>query len=428
MPDLLFVIDTNKEDIAIKEARRLNIPVAAIVDTNCDPNGITFAVPGNDDASRAITLYCDLIARAAIDGISRAQGERGVDIGAADKADRGTMPTVPAAGDLGFEPLPGPRGVADDLKKLPGVSPAIEKQLNDLGIFHYWQIAELNDKAAHNIGEEVGLARPRRRLGRQGQGTDGGVIAAVSSGRRWPNSAATDEGSSSMANITAQMVKELRESDRRGHDGLQVGAHRDQRRHARRRIDWLRKKGLSKAAKKAGRVAAEGLIGVCTGTGKGVVVEVNSETDFVARNDLFQGLVKMIADVALGVGTDVDKIKAAKVGSITVAEVDRRHDRQDRREHDAAPRRRAVGRQGRDRHLHAQFGDRRSRQDRRAGRARIDRQGRRTDGARPPGRDAYRGRQSAGGRCRPASIRRRRHAREGRARRQVQASRASRTT
>src|SRR5690242_2956817 len=82
LPDLLFVIDTNKEDIAIKEARRLGVPVAAIVDTNSDPDGITYVVPGNDDASRAITLYCDLVARAAIDGISRSQGERGIDIGA----------------------------------------------------------------------------------------------------------------------------------------------------------------------------------------------------------------------------------------------------------------------------------------------------------------------------------------------------------
>jgi small subunit ribosomal protein S2 len=158
VPDLLFVIDTNKEDIAIKEAQRLNIPVAAIVDTNCDPAGITFVVPGNDDASRAVSLYCDLVAKAAIDGISRAQGEMGIDIGAAEKpvvAEQ--VPTAPAAGDLAFEQLPGPRGVADDLKKLPGVSPAIEKQLNDLGIFHYSQIAELNGKAAHNVGEEVGL-------------------------------------------------------------------------------------------------------------------------------------------------------------------------------------------------------------------------------------------------------------------------------
>ena len=157
VPDLIFVIDTNKEDIAIKEARRLNIPVAAIVDTNCDPAGITYVVPGNDDASRAVSLYCDLIAKAAIDGIARAQGERGVDMGAAEKPVAEEVPTAPGVGGLGFEPLPGPRGVADDLKKLPGVSGAIEKQLNDLGIFHYSQLAELSPTAAHNVGEEVGL-------------------------------------------------------------------------------------------------------------------------------------------------------------------------------------------------------------------------------------------------------------------------------
>src|SRR6201986_4707411 len=83
LPDLVFVIDTNKEDIAIKEARRLGVPVAAIVDTNSDPDGITYVFPGNDDGRRAISLYCDLVARAAIDGISRAQGGIGIDVGAA---------------------------------------------------------------------------------------------------------------------------------------------------------------------------------------------------------------------------------------------------------------------------------------------------------------------------------------------------------
>ncbi len=82
VPDLLFVIDTNKEGIAIKEARKLGIPIVAIVDTNCDPDGIDFPVPGNDDAGRAITLYCDLIARAALDGLERGQGSAGVDVGA----------------------------------------------------------------------------------------------------------------------------------------------------------------------------------------------------------------------------------------------------------------------------------------------------------------------------------------------------------
>src|ERR1700690_543466 len=131
LPDLVFVIDTNKEDIAIKEARRLNIPVAAAVDTNCDPDGITFVVPGNDDAGRAITLYCDLIAKAAIDGISRAQGDMGMDVGAAEEPIAEEVPAEKPDG-LGFEPLAGPRGVADDLKKLSGVSPTIEKKLNDL--------------------------------------------------------------------------------------------------------------------------------------------------------------------------------------------------------------------------------------------------------------------------------------------------------
>jgi len=83
-------------------------------------------------------------------------------------------------------------------------------------------------------------------------------------------------------------------------------------------VDWLRKKGLAKAAKKAGRIAAEGLIGVAVGGLKGVVVEVNSETDFVARNEQFQGLVRMIANVALDVGTDVEAIKAGKVGDFTI--------------------------------------------------------------------------------------------------------------
>src|ERR1700692_2891906 len=120
-----------------------------------------------------------------------------------------------------------------------------------------------------------------------------------------------------MATITAAMVKELRESTGAGMmDCKQALAENNGDMQV--AIDWLRKKGLSKAAKKAGRVAAEGLIGVATAVTMGVVVEVNSETDFVARNEQFQGLVKMIAQVALEVGADVDKIKAAKVGSVTM--------------------------------------------------------------------------------------------------------------
>ena len=84
-PDLLFVIDTNKEQIAIKEANRLGIPVIAVIDTNSDPAGVTYPIPGNDDAGRAVALYCDLISRACIEGISLAQTGSGVDIGAAEE-------------------------------------------------------------------------------------------------------------------------------------------------------------------------------------------------------------------------------------------------------------------------------------------------------------------------------------------------------
>jgi elongation factor Ts len=122
-----------------------------------------------------------------------------------------------------------------------------------------------------------------------------------------------------MAEITASLVKELREITGAGMMDCKA-ALTETKGDLQAAVDWLRKKGLSKAAKKAGRVAAEGLVGIAVSGKKGVLVEVNSETDFVARNDLFQGLVKMIAQVAADVGTDLDKINAAKAGSSSVAE------------------------------------------------------------------------------------------------------------
>src|ERR1700678_2254975 len=84
LPNMLFVIDTNKEQIAVAEARKLGIPVAAILDSNSDPDGVTYPIPGNDDAARAIALYCDLAARAVIDGLGESQAAAGVDLGAAE--------------------------------------------------------------------------------------------------------------------------------------------------------------------------------------------------------------------------------------------------------------------------------------------------------------------------------------------------------
>ncbi len=82
LPDLMFVIDTNKEAIAVKEARKLGIPVVAIIDTNCDPQEVDFPIPGNDDAARAIQLYCNLIADAVLDGMSDSSMASGEDLGA----------------------------------------------------------------------------------------------------------------------------------------------------------------------------------------------------------------------------------------------------------------------------------------------------------------------------------------------------------
>jgi small subunit ribosomal protein S2 len=169
IPDLLFVIDTNKEQLAVKEAQRLRIPVVAILDTNCDPDGITYPVPGNDDSGRAIALYCDLAARAAIDGISRAQGAAGIDLGEAEHPAGEELPAEAGAGTpegVGgqegapaerFELLTAPRGAPDDFTKLPGVGPQIVKKLNDAGIFHFWQIAAMGPGDAAKIDRDLKL-------------------------------------------------------------------------------------------------------------------------------------------------------------------------------------------------------------------------------------------------------------------------------
>ncbi len=181
-PDIMFVIDTNKEQIAIKEAHKLGIPVVAVLDTNCDPAGIDHPIPGNDDAGRAITLYCDLVSRAAIEGISEAQGSAGIDIGEAEEPaaevlpDLTSEPEAPAAEEVAAEPeaapaevepaaeadatdgykgLDAPDGEADDLKQISGVGPVLEGKLNELGIFHYAQIAAFSREDIDKIDEQL---------------------------------------------------------------------------------------------------------------------------------------------------------------------------------------------------------------------------------------------------------------------------------
>jgi small subunit ribosomal protein S2 len=188
LPDLLFIIDTNKESIAVAEAKKLGIPVVAVVDSNSDPEGVDYIVPGNDDAGRAITLYCDLVSRAAIDGIERSATRSGVDVGASaepvgeelgeerrpsrargrgargrDGAEQGAgaggggrtaeAADKPVATLSGFTPLAAPEGEADDLMKLTGVGRGWARRLNEHGIYHYRQIAELTPENLEELDE-----------------------------------------------------------------------------------------------------------------------------------------------------------------------------------------------------------------------------------------------------------------------------------
>ncbi len=163
VPDLLFVIDTNKESIAVAEAHKLHIPVIGVIDSNSDPDGVTIPVPGNDDAGRAISLYCDLVSRAAIDGIERSQVGAGVDLGAMENpvdleleeavAEEGEVNGATTLDNVSFEILEAPKGAADDLKKISGVGPVLEKKLNGLGIFHYWQISSFTNEDIARVDE-----------------------------------------------------------------------------------------------------------------------------------------------------------------------------------------------------------------------------------------------------------------------------------
>ena len=121
IPDLMFVIDTNKEGIAIQEARKLNIPVVAILDTNSDPDGITYPVPGNDDAARALQLYCDLVADSVLDGLAAGQAAMGVDLGASERP-----PAEPALrkAAAAAAPAPAPTPVDEALAAEMGAAPA----------------------------------------------------------------------------------------------------------------------------------------------------------------------------------------------------------------------------------------------------------------------------------------------------------------
>jgi len=125
IPDIMFVIDTNKEAIAILEARKLNIPIIAILDTNSDPDGITYPIPGNDDAARAIQTYCDLIADAVLDGLAAGAAHSGVDLGAMENPVEPMLAEASAPVDADAAPA-GTEAVAEELLAASGEETAVE--------------------------------------------------------------------------------------------------------------------------------------------------------------------------------------------------------------------------------------------------------------------------------------------------------------
>lgn len=207
-PDLLFVIDTNKEAIAIREARRLGIPVMAVLDTNCNPDVIDFPIPGNDDAARAVALYCELIADAVLDGLTQSQIDHGIDIGAqvvpsldVDEVvlsdmelsvDEATAPQPESEAPSEPEPEPPLQSESDvisdpesdstspsdtssyknemvtqsssdeahfvdDLSRIEGIGPTYRKKLADAGISSLHQMAALDEAGITKLDEVLSM-------------------------------------------------------------------------------------------------------------------------------------------------------------------------------------------------------------------------------------------------------------------------------
>ncbi len=203
VPDLMFVIDTNKEAIAIAEARKLHMPVVAVVDSNSDPEGISHPIPGNDDAGRAITLYCDLIASAAIDGIERAQGAVGIDLGAAE------------------EPL-GEPGLEGEEDGPSGRAEPTARRRNPRGATRGGPAAVGEDPTPGDRHESPSRQSPATPAGE----TKEGVVARGLVHDARPGATEARHGDD-FRNHGEGPARE----DRRGHDGLQGGTERDPRRH-----------------------------------------------------------------------------------------------------------------------------------------------------------------------------------------------------
>ena len=285
LPDVMFVVDVGHENIAIHEAQKLGIPVVAVVDTNCAPDGISYVIPGNDDAMRAIELYAGGIADAVIEG-------------------RSTLPDVPVGEDdfveLDEEGKPRPKGAArrraapPSRKKTPAAPQA--GRGDRAGRRTRWP------SWRRPIPRRA--RRPSWRAARPPARRPRPLLPPTPAPAEAPAEAAAEAPAAhgrrvSMA-VTAEAVKALRERTGAGMMECKkalVEANGDLEAAA----EAMRKSGLAKADKKAGRVAAEGVV-VIERSADGLsaaLVEVNSETDFVAREKDFQGFARDVAKLAL---------------------------------------------------------------------------------------------------------------------------------
>ncbi len=262
LPDALFVVDTRKEKIAVDEARKLKIPVIGIVDTNCDPDEVDFVIPGNDDALRSIKLFAARVADAVLDGQAERESRR-ADQAAADAeraaADEAARVVRPAA----IRRPQRPDGASD------AGHPHANADHHELGsrVWHDSRRPGAHLRPAFSCTARIRAPGARRHDGEPNDGNHG------RDGEGAPR------------------------QDRRGHDGLQGGARRSPAATSRRRSTSSARRASRTAAKRAGRATKDGMIGhyIHMGGKVGVLVEVNCETDFVARTDDFQTLAKEIA-------------------------------------------------------------------------------------------------------------------------------------
>ena len=299
LPDVMFVVDVGHENIAIHEARKLGIPVVAIVDTNCSPDGISYVIPGNDDAMRAIELYAGGIADAVLEG-------------------RSTIPDVAVGEDEFVELDEEGKPRAKSRPEAPcRAGPQEDPRASQAGRLRCGCRARHRRGArrGRSRGEPGGVHGASRGGPQEGPDRGSGRCRGRSSGRRG-GTRRSGRGELIMS-VTAESVKALRERTGAGMMECKkalVEANGDLEAAA----EAMRKSGLAKADKKAGRIAAEGVIAVeRSADGLAVaVVEVNSETDFVAREKDFLSFAAAVAKAALeSRASDLEALLAVKLPS-----------------------------------------------------------------------------------------------------------------